>query len=167
MHCEIGGTQGPLGYANALGATRLVHWLILVAPSCLRSHNARYIMLKSLNTCEIVAPEMFHQTISMISLCICSFFHTLYERHGRRQPVEQGHQEINSTYIYISYNINSWYSWDYNVKIWSANALYAHCVQHQVFITSPSDYIIFYTDYWLPQIWCWWSGDIIQNVWHQ
>ena len=48
MHCEIGGTQGPLGYVNALGATRLVHWLILVAPSCLRSHNARYIMLKSL-----------------------------------------------------------------------------------------------------------------------
>ena len=27
---------------------RLVHWLILVAPSCLRSHNAWYIMLKSL-----------------------------------------------------------------------------------------------------------------------
>ena len=49
MHCEIGGTQGPLGYVSALGATRLVHWLILVAPSCLRSHNARYIMLKSLN----------------------------------------------------------------------------------------------------------------------
>ena len=48
MHCEIGGTQGPLGYVSALGATRLVHWLILVAPSCLRSHNARYIMLKSL-----------------------------------------------------------------------------------------------------------------------
>ena len=49
MHCEIGGTQGPLGYVSALGATRLVHWLILVAPSCLRSHNARYIMLKSLS----------------------------------------------------------------------------------------------------------------------
>ena len=49
MHCEIGGTQGPLGYVSALGATRLVPWLILVAPSCLRSHNARYIMLKSLN----------------------------------------------------------------------------------------------------------------------
>ena len=48
MHCEIGGTQGPLGYVSALGATRLVHWLILVAPSCLRSHNAQYIMLKSL-----------------------------------------------------------------------------------------------------------------------
>ena len=40
--------RGPLGYVNALGATRLVHWLILLAPSCLRSHNARYIMLKSL-----------------------------------------------------------------------------------------------------------------------
>ena len=49
MHCEIGGTQGPFGYVSALGATRLVHWLILVAPSCLRSHNARYIMLKSLS----------------------------------------------------------------------------------------------------------------------
>ena len=49
MHCEIGGTQGPLGYVSALGATRLVHWLILVPPSCLGSHNARYIMLKSLN----------------------------------------------------------------------------------------------------------------------
>ena len=48
MYCEIGGTQGPLGYVSALGATRLVHGLILVAPSCLRSHNARYIMLKSL-----------------------------------------------------------------------------------------------------------------------
>ena len=40
--------SGPLGYVSAWGATRLVHWLILVAPSCLRSHNARYIMLKSL-----------------------------------------------------------------------------------------------------------------------
>ena len=50
MHCEIGGTQGSLGYVSALGTTRLVHWLILVAPSCLRSHNARYTMLKSLNT---------------------------------------------------------------------------------------------------------------------
>ena len=39
----------PLGYVSALGATRLVHWLILVAPSCLRSHNARYIMIKYLN----------------------------------------------------------------------------------------------------------------------
>ena len=49
MHCEIGGAQGPLGFVSALGATRLVHWLILVAPLCLRSHNARYIMLKSLS----------------------------------------------------------------------------------------------------------------------
>ena len=46
MHCEIGGTKGPRGSVNALGATRLVHWLILVAPKCLRSHNARCIMLK-------------------------------------------------------------------------------------------------------------------------
>ena len=49
VHCAIGGTQGPLGYVSALGARRLVHWLILMTPSCLRSHNACYIMLKSLN----------------------------------------------------------------------------------------------------------------------
>ena len=60
MHCEIAGTQGPLGYVNALGATRFVHWLILVAPSCLRSHNARYIMLKSLNnTCAILSMNVY------------------------------------------------------------------------------------------------------------
>ena len=34
------------------------------------------------NTCEIVAPEMFHQTISAILLRICSFFRTPYERNG-------------------------------------------------------------------------------------
>ena len=34
------------------------------------------------NTCEIVAPEMFHQTISAMLLRICSFSRTLYERHG-------------------------------------------------------------------------------------
>ena len=34
------------------------------------------------NTCEIVAPEMFHQTISAILLGICSFFCTLYEHNG-------------------------------------------------------------------------------------
>ena len=32
------------------------------------------------NICEIVAPEMFHQTISAILLRICSFFRTPYER---------------------------------------------------------------------------------------
>ena len=31
-NCEVGGTQEPLGYVSALGATRLMHWLILVAP---------------------------------------------------------------------------------------------------------------------------------------
>ena len=46
---DVACTQGPLGYVSALGAMRLVHWLILIAPSCLRSHNARYIMLKSLS----------------------------------------------------------------------------------------------------------------------
>ena len=32
------------------------------------------------NTCEIVAPQMFHQTISAILLRICPFFRTPYER---------------------------------------------------------------------------------------
>ena len=54
---DVSCTQGPLGYASALGATRLVHWLILVAPSCLRSHNARYIMLKSLIISQIIVQE--------------------------------------------------------------------------------------------------------------
>ena len=48
MHCEIGGTHGPLGYIRELGAMRLLHWVILVALLCLRFHNARYIRLKSL-----------------------------------------------------------------------------------------------------------------------
>ena len=47
MHCEIGGTKGPRGSGNARGAKRRVQWRIRVAPECLRSHNARYIMLKS------------------------------------------------------------------------------------------------------------------------
>ena len=34
------------------------------------------------NTCEIVALEMFHQTISAILLHICSFLRMLYERSG-------------------------------------------------------------------------------------
>ena len=61
MHCEIGVTQGPLRYVSALGATRLVHWLILVAPSCLRSHNVRYIMLKSLiQSWNFKIPQLTH-----------------------------------------------------------------------------------------------------------
>ena len=47
VHCEIGGTKGPRGSVSARGAKRRVHWRIRVAPECLRSHNARYIMLKS------------------------------------------------------------------------------------------------------------------------
>ena len=39
---------GPLGHIGALGATRLVQRLIFVAPSCLPSHNAPYIILKSM-----------------------------------------------------------------------------------------------------------------------
>ena len=34
------------------------------------------------NTCEIAAPEMFHQTISAMLLRICPFFRTPYERSG-------------------------------------------------------------------------------------
>ena len=34
------------------------------------------------NTCEVVAPEMFHQIISAILLRICSFLRTPYERCG-------------------------------------------------------------------------------------
>ena len=34
------------------------------------------------NTCEIVAPERFHQTISAMLLRICTFFRTPYERGG-------------------------------------------------------------------------------------
>ena len=34
------------------------------------------------NTCEIVAPEMFQQTISTILWHICSFFRTPYKRRG-------------------------------------------------------------------------------------
>ena len=34
------------------------------------------------NTCETVAPEMFHQTISAILLRICSFFRMPYKRRG-------------------------------------------------------------------------------------
>ena len=41
-------TQGPPGYVSALDTSRLAYWLILVTLLCLQSHNARYIMLKSL-----------------------------------------------------------------------------------------------------------------------
>ena len=41
------GSEALAGYSDMSGATRLVHWLILVVPSCLRSHNAWYIMRKS------------------------------------------------------------------------------------------------------------------------
>ena len=34
------------------------------------------------NTCEILVPQMFHQTISAILLRICPFFRTPYERRG-------------------------------------------------------------------------------------
>ena len=48
------------------------------------------------NTCEIVTPEMFHQTILVISLRICSFFRTPYERRGIagqwNRGIEIGHR---------------------------------------------------------------------------
>ena len=48
MLSEIGGTQGLFKYVSALVAMRLMHWLILIAPSCLWPYNAQYIMLKYL-----------------------------------------------------------------------------------------------------------------------
>ena len=68
VHCEIGCTQGPLGYVSALSAACLVHWLILVAPWCLRSHDARYIMLKSLNA-ESVSMSWHHYAIRCGNAC--------------------------------------------------------------------------------------------------
>ena len=46
MHCEVGSTQGPLGYVS----TRRVHWRIRVAPECLRSHNTRTSCLNLITT---------------------------------------------------------------------------------------------------------------------
>ena len=48
------------------------------------------------NTCEIVAPEMFHQTISAILLRICSFFRTPYERCGIAAQWNRG---LNTRYF--------------------------------------------------------------------
>ena len=119
VHCEIGGTQGPLGYVNALGATRLVHWLILVAPSCLRSHNTRYIMLKSLNIFQILQIIMYcvallcsliqldaRQIVTLICiishwdiicvLLIASFWHEYKLKHT---------QNIHAAYVTVVLNI--------------------------------------------------------------
>ena len=47
VSCEIEGTQGPLGYISTLST---MHFFILVASPCLRSHNAQHTtILKSLN----------------------------------------------------------------------------------------------------------------------
>ena len=53
MFCEMGSTQGSLRYVSALNTMHLVPWLILIAPLCLWSLNARYIILKSFITVSI------------------------------------------------------------------------------------------------------------------
>ena len=59
------------------------------------------------NTCEIVAPEMFHQTISAILLRICSFFRTPYERNGFADQWNRGIMtsaklsESTSTFLFV------------------------------------------------------------------
>ena len=52
------------------------------------------------NTCEIVAPEMFHQTISAILLRICYFFRTPYERRGIAGQWNRGIKSIETGLIY-------------------------------------------------------------------
>ena len=111
MHCEIGGTKGPLGYVSALGATRLVHWLILVAPSCLRSHNARYIMLKSLRG---TAPSS-HWRISAPHTPTYQFTstnpvtkHTLHTYLNARHE-DTWHRHLNSaTILLLSFGMSPW-----------------------------------------------------------
>ena len=62
--CEIGGTQGPLEYVNARGATRLVHWLILVRASDL--HNARATILNPFNKRLTLVRLVIWDAISLI-----------------------------------------------------------------------------------------------------
>ena len=45
------------------------------------------------NTCEIVAPQMFHQTTSAILLRICPFFSYPVRAPWHHRPVEQGHYQ--------------------------------------------------------------------------
>ena len=68
-------------YVNALGRTRLVHWLILVAPSCLRSRNARYILLKSLNK-HVLYPAVLNMYLSATKKII-NFFLTVPVRNRK------------------------------------------------------------------------------------
>ena len=54
------------------------------------------------NTCEI-APDMFHQTFSVILLRICSFFRTPYKRRGIAGQWNRGiRQEITWRRAYVT-----------------------------------------------------------------
>ena len=66
----------PLWYVTALGFTGLVHWLILVAPLCLWSHNAWYIMLKSFNKTQprsICSYSHHYYTPASTKLNVCPY----------------------------------------------------------------------------------------------
>ena len=56
------------------------------------------------NTCDIVAPEMFHQTVSAILSRICSFFRTPYERRGIAGQWNRGITTSKSVYFCRSWN---------------------------------------------------------------
>ena len=63
-------------------ATRLVHWLILVASSCFPSYNARYIMLKSFNKrCHSFSPEFVPSLVTPVCYLvyheICNWFSSI------------------------------------------------------------------------------------------
>ena len=77
-HCEIEGTQGPLGYVSVREATLFVHWLILVAPSNLRSPNGRCIMLKPLIKFE---DGLHKETIPR-----CPQFPAIYTENAQSPP---------------------------------------------------------------------------------
>ena len=70
----------------------IVHWLILVAPSCLRSHNARYITLKSLNInqcCFIVdwnLSKIFHWYLNTENTKISFDVKALKMSNGKWRP---------------------------------------------------------------------------------
>ena len=72
------GTQRALRYISTLGAFCLLHWLIPIAPSCLQSRNARYIMLKSLKT----YPIPFHEVHKWIVCFIFQVWPMLYVIYG-------------------------------------------------------------------------------------
>ena len=97
------------------------------------------------NTCEIVALEMFHLTISAILLRICSFSRTPYERHGiagqwnrassvnALRPRQNGGHFSDDTFKWIFFNENVW--------IW---------IKFQKFVAwGPISNILYWFRYWL------------------